>query len=95
MKKKNAQQTRTQPMWRLLQFVIVGVIFCIAGTTIYQNLQRALQPLHDKLAYTVHDGSSMTLMLYDSATGEKSTLIEDFGGGRFNFSSDGRIVYQD
>lgn len=92
MKKKNSQFSQQR---RVLQWVSVAVICCIAGMTLYQQVFCALQPHHDKLAYTTHDGSSTTLMLYDAATNETRTLINDYQGGHFNFSSDGRIAYQD
>lgn len=92
MKKKNSQFSQQR---RMLQWVIVAVICCIAGVTLYQQAIRSLRSHHDKLAYTVHDGNSTRLMLYDAATGETKTLINGYQGGHFNFSSDGRIAYRD
>lgn len=93
MKKKKSQNLRASRIRRVLQIAIIVVICWIAGVSIYQRLHQVAQPYHDKLAYTVHDGSTTTLRLYDPATGENRTLLENFNGGSLNFGADGRIAY--
>jgi Tol biopolymer transport system component len=100
MKKKNA----THPKYlRQTQFLSMLIVMVISITIIWNtyntsNSEQLIIPIGDKLAYTVNKNDrggyeEVNLMLYDTATGENSVLIENFGGGLFSYSSDGRIAY--
>jgi hypothetical protein len=94
MKKKNTHRPKYRRNLQILS-ICVGILLSIALFITPKYIRQSAITSGDKLAYTLHDGQSESLMLYDTESGENKVLIEDYKGGWFSFSSDGRIAYQE
>jgi len=99
MKKKKNSDHLIAHQRRRLHLTIVALFACFAMIGLATEWLTELVRPSDKLAYTVTEGTEVglitSLKLYDSKTDENRTLIENFKGGHFSFSVDGRIAYQD